>query len=283
MLDRIQTLNAGLETTSKKLHEVVVEATPSPQEGDDTDHLFLGIGMLYKGELSQGLSLNSLPMFCVVKEIQDLCPHSIIHVLIADIHALEQLEPSRECEIADVSSQLQAQVGSVLNALGVGENQRDVFIASQHPLFQFPNEQQHYVSRQSEDLRVAQETLHVGLKIGWQSTRQATNGVIRDEKYFDQQAIQVTPSLVNLAFARTIEGLSLAQDRGGQMFVPPYFSRDGIHFGNNIDIAKLFEIPQLKNHFLKVTRSLIKTLNISTKGVRTNDVLDEFVNHQTKV
>ncbi len=272
-----------VEQIQQRMREVVVAVEPSQRETETHQNIFMGIGLLFKGELTHGLGINALPMLCLAREIQHHLPHASIHVLVADLHTQAHLAETRINQVNDVSAAVQHQVQEVLSALGCIRENTHVFRASQHQVFNFPLDEDQYMIRQSEDVRRAHNVLRAGVKIGWQTTRKSNGNPIRDEKFFDEHALTQHPGeLLSLTFIRAIEGLSLQQHGSEHIPIPPYFSQDALKFGGQIELQQVIVSPQLKKHFAKIARALMATLQIESRGTHSLQVLEDFINGAVK-
>lgn len=279
-----QTLNVTdiLRQVHQRQNEVVVAVEPPVAPSFDALDIFLGVGLLFKGKLSAGLNVNVLPMLCLAHDLQaELCS-SVVHVLVADLHTLEHLPSERHAEVNERANQVVAATEETLLAMGMLTHQFHVFKASQHPAFNFPVSETNYVTRQSTDLLHAHQKLNTGVKVGWQTKRQPVTGVIRDEKFFDHEARRLTgEALMSLGFIRSLEGLAPAPAYQEQIPVPPYFGVDGTVLGQPIQVNTLAEPPQMRKHLSKVARALSTSLGINTKGQRSLDILQQFIDGVT--
>lgn len=277
MSEIIQNIREAVISTSEKMRQVIVEAQSSRDPDNGPANIFIGIGLLFKGEVSQGLSLNVLPMLCVAKELQQQLPHSLIHILIADLHALQSSRLEQKGRVIEVATQVREQTQLILNALGASKKMVKVMQASQESLFHFDVSKSSYIERQNEDIKRAHDVLGTRIKVGWQTQRQSNGSLIRDEKFFDQETLKAHPHLQSLSFIRTLEGLSTHRDKSEHIFIPPYFGMDNFQVGKEIRVQETLSSPQFKNHLARMARTLVLTLGIETRGIRSFEILQQFI------
>ncbi|OGJ22428.1 MAG: hypothetical protein A3J60_00320 [Candidatus Pacebacteria bacterium RIFCSPHIGHO2_02_FULL_46_9] len=237
-------------------------------KGEDT---FMGIGLLSREKLSKGLGMGVLPMLCVAKQVANLSGANT-HILVADLHALDACNRAfSETQVSDVADEVALQLSTALRMLGCDSK---VFRASQHPDFNFKAID--YVLRQAEDVLTAQQKLGVGLKIGWQSKRED----VKDEVFFDNQAVNLHPELQDMSFMRTGEGVSLQMRSGIHLNIPPYFGEQGGTLGEEIVIKNLAEENRQMNNYLSaIGRMLVTTFGSKNTDRRPQSLtfLQEFI------
>ncbi len=240
-------------------------------------NIFLGVGLITgSNRISKGLGLGFINMACLAREAQKQLIHSgessEIVVLIADTHALGQLERSSEIDELKQASEKAAFVTSQLfHFLGTDKSTIKV-IQGSDPLW--PTMQSNdYTNMEINDILLAHQTLDCGLKIGWQSKRVALNGTKPfDELFFDQEAISQHPDVLStMGFLYGPEWISLQTQTANEnnLPLPPYFGDDDkFVLGSPIDFKDLSQqkvfTKQMKK-MLSTTEGTIK-LTLDNQG-----------------
>lgn len=223
---------------------VVSKEIPSIIDGGN---IFMGIGFLFRGQVSVGLGLPFINMACLASQIrqetQDRGLDSHIFILEADSHALAQItDPKQQKQVAKVSQRAQGVISNLFTFLGCPTEDFTILSASSSD-WPKSNEPESYAAQETTDIVFSHEKLDCGVKVGWQTKRQPLGGAcIRDESWFDQQARGTAQQqLVDMAFVRTLEGFSVTGS-----WVPPYFA-DSRKFslGQPLNLVGLAENGQI--------------------------------------
>ncbi len=262
----------AIEAVSSRSSDSVVSKQISDQPRGD--NLFMGIGLLSQGGLSEGLGMSSLLMLCAAACISRVHRKAEINILVADLHARENCSNFSDAELSDRADSTTLLLATIMHNLGCSAN---VFKASENSNFNPNSNSASYLDRQTLDVLTAHTVLNAGIKIGWATTRNAQNGVrIQDEGYFDNEAVRKHPEeLRGLSFLRTKEGLSAQQRNGEHLFTPPYIGKSGTILGEVIVIRNLAGLSkQMKNHLSGIGRILSTTLQTQMPSL---DLLQEFV------
>lgn len=271
--DKNTLLQEAIKQTIHRTQEIIAgQEVPSLIKGEN---IFMGVGIITgSGKLSQGLGLGFINMACLARELQKnaqifgINPHII--VLIANEHA-------NAGNNTHLTQQIHSAVHAVFKFIGTDKASLQVIPAS---IDSWPKNGSTYAFREAGDIMHAHQNLGCGFKIGWQSKRQPlSRTVIRDEKWFEDQALRIHSELNQMAFLRTPEWMSLQTHTGDHNLpLPPYF-------GDNADfvIGAPIDLTEWKN---KMTKQMKRALGRISSGLghvlsfqdTKKDVLQELLN-----
>lgn len=289
-------LHEAVEEALRRQSNVIVD-TNIPDEIHGSN-IFMGIGLMTTSEnITQGLGIGALPIMCTARvlqqEFENQGRQSAIHVLVADAHALAQVDDEQtEQGIKRATNVVRHATKSVFNFIKA--HNVHIHCATDPDWNQLFNSWD-YTDMETVDILHAHTHLGCGLKIGWKSKRKPMNGeVIRDEAWFDWHA-KTRGDVSTMGFVYTPEGISkqtrhnIHVEKGPKKIVvrekvtlpygetifrtrkktnntsaqnqpiPPYFGEHGLSLGQPIDL--LHEAKQLtKRHkgFLSQTEGMLK-------------------------
>lgn len=288
-------------------------------ESPKGSNIFLGVGLVTNQRISSGLGFGTIPMACLARDIQigfrEKWLDSTITVLIADQHGLnEEMNPQSGKQISFAADTVHGSCEKLFKFIDSPQTQ---IVKASNP--NWPTGKHSYTEMETADILHAHENLGCGIKIGWQSKREPKDGrSIRDEKWFDNQAIEHTGNrLHRMSFIRTGEWMSLATqidpatlpERSRQVIfrtisipyqgeaiirserdvntsphnlpLPPYFGETGFHLGQDINLMEKIrngEITRVMLAQLAVFDSVLK--RVLNIRVKTGrlEILQELIN-----
>lgn len=269
------------ETCRKRAGLVVGKDIPNFVRGQN---IFLGVGLIFSGEISQGLGIGFVNMAVVARTIQKELsksgkPPKII-ALIADQHALAQTTDGQKKQIELTAEAVAVIVPKVFSFLGCPDDSVQIIKASDNNWNQALTTD--YSEMESEDIAHAHGELGCAVKVGWETKRRRINGnPIHDEKWFDEFARQQKPlELTSMAFIRAPEWLSLKTYSGGEnLALPPYFSdNSNFSLGKNLQFNQIGFTKQMSTQITRTESELKKIVDIpiKEKGVPNLQALANF-------